>query len=268
MHSAEEQRLKFSLINQARCTRVYRYRARLGASYLHTKKQKINKNKKTNTKNMTYLVLIRHGESKWNLENKFTGWVDVPLSEKGIKEAQRAAEKLKKINFDEAYTSKLIRAQQTLTIILSKQKKIGIKKQETEQRKKWSNHPKQEHIKIIEAQELNERYYGELQGLNKEETKKKYGEEQVFKWRRSYDIRPPKGESLKDVYKRATPYFKKKIIQALKKQKDVLIAAHGNSLRAIIKHIEKIPDKEIAQLELETGKPIIYKYEKGKLIKK
>lgn len=218
---------------------------------------------------MAYLILIRHGESKWNLQNKFTGWVDVPLSEKGIKEAQNAAEKLKKLNFDVAYTSKLTRAQQTLMIILSKQKRTGTIIHESEKRKKWSKHKgkKTDEIIIHEAEELNERYYGALQGLNKDETKKKYGKEKVFQWRRSYDIKPPKGESLKDVYERTIPYFKKKIIPQIKKGKNIIISAHGNSLRAIIKYIENITDEDIPQLELTTGKPIIYKYEEKKLKK-
>jgi len=217
---------------------------------------------------MTILVLIRHGESMWNLENRFTGWTDVPLSSKGIKEAQKASEILKKQDFDVAFTSKLTRAQQTLMIILAKQKKTGTIMHEYKKRKEWSkNFNKEKTILIYEAEELNERYYGLLQGLNKEETKKKYGAKKVFEWRRSYNIKPPKGESLKDVYERTIPYFKKNILPLLKKRKKIIISAHGNSLRALIKYLENISDTEIPLLELKTGQPITYKYEKNKFKK-
>ncbi len=217
---------------------------------------------------MVYLILVRHGESRWNLNNKFTGWVDVPLSEKGIKEALLCAKELKDLSIDVAFTSKLERAQETLLIILSKQKKTGIFLHEEKKEHAWSNHSKQfnkNEIPIYSDDALNERYYGELQGHDKNEMRKKYGEEQVFVWRRSYDIRPPRGESLKDVYKRAVPYFNKKIFPKLKEGNDVIVSAHGNSLRAIIKHLENISDKEIPYLELPFGKPIVYKYSKGKL---
>ncbi|MFP4568282.1 MAG: 2,3-bisphosphoglycerate-dependent phosphoglycerate mutase [Candidatus Woesearchaeota archaeon] len=216
---------------------------------------------------MVYLVLLRHGESKWNLQNKFTGWVDVPLSEIGLHEALIAAENLKKLKIDIAFTSKLTRAQQTLMMVLTNQEKTAIIIHESEKRKKWAKHKgcADEELPVYESEKLNERYYGALQGLNKEDARAKYGEKKVFEWRRSYDINPPKGESLKDVYKRTIPYFQKKIIPHLKKGKNIIIAAHGNSLRAIIKHIEKIPDTEISKLELATGKPIIYEYKKGKI---
>jgi 2,3-bisphosphoglycerate-dependent phosphoglycerate mutase len=217
---------------------------------------------------MTYLVLIRHGESRWNLENKFTGWVDIPLSEIGIHEALIAAENLKKLKADIAYTSKLSRAQQTLMLILAHQKKTGMMMHESTKRKEWAKYNKKtnnEEMPIYESDKLNERYYGALQGMNKDEARKKYGEKKVFEWRRSYEINPPKGESLKDVYIRTIPYFKKEIMTQLKKKKNTLIVAHGNSLRAIIKYIEKISDEEIPNLELATGKPIIYEYKNGKL---
>jgi 2,3-bisphosphoglycerate-dependent phosphoglycerate mutase len=219
---------------------------------------------------MAYLILIRHGQSLWNLQNKFTGWVDVPLSEQGINEAFAAGDKLKSVYLDVAFTSKLVRAQQTLMIILAKQKKVGVVKQETKKRISWSKHSsKDSEIVVFEAEELNERFYGALQGLNKKETMNKYGEEKVFLWRRSYDIRPPKGESLKDVFLRSVPYFKKKILPLLKKNKNVVVVAHGNSLRAIIKFVENIPDSEISSLELDTGKPVFYSYNNGfKKIKK
>lgn len=215
---------------------------------------------------MTYLILVRHGESVWNLKNLFTGWINVPLSEKGIEEAKQAAKKLAQIPIDKAYTSTLGRAQETLMIILSKQEKTPIFQIG---KKEWYHHfgekPKKS-IPIIVSEKINERYYGDLQGLNKDAARKKWGEEQVHKWRRSYDIAPPYGESLQDVVKRAVPYFKKNILPELKKN-NIIIAAHGNSLRAIIKYIEEISDEEIPHLELATGKPIIYEFSKNKLVK-
>ena len=219
---------------------------------------------------MTKLILIRHGQSLWNLANKFTGWVDIPLSEKGIQEAKKAGKKLEKIDIDIAFTSKLIRAQETLFIILSKQNKTGIFLHNNKKEKEWSLHPKElekNEIPIFSSEKINERYYGKLQGLNKDETRKKYGEEKVHIWRRSYDIPPPSGESLKDTCKRAIPYFQKEILPYLKKGKNVIVSAHGNSLRGIIKYIENISDEDIPSLELPTGKPIIYEYKKGKIMK-
>ena len=190
---------------------------------------------------MPFLVLVRHGESQWNLENRFTGWVDVPLSEKGIEEAKKAGERLKKenIHFDKAYTSDLQRAQNTLTLILEKLK--------------------QENLPVEKDKALNERHYGDLQGLNKAETAKKFGEEQVKIWRRSYDIAPPKGESLKDTAARTLPYFDAKIAEDLKAGKNIIVAAHGNSLRSIVMHLDKLTKEQVLELNLATGVPIIYK---------
>lgn len=221
---------------------------------------------------VSYLILVRHGESRWNLDNKFTGWVDVPLSEVGIQEALIAAQKLKGLNMDVAFTSKLARAQETLLLVLSEQEKTGVFLHESRPRKDWSRH---HHGKLVDtgeipvysSEKLNERYYGALQGMNKDEARKKFGEEKVFEWRRSYDVRPPRGESLKDVYKRAVPYFKNHVIPLLKEGKNVLVVAHGNSLRAIIKHLDHVDDKDIPHLELELGKPIVYKYLHGLLVK-
>ncbi len=190
---------------------------------------------------MTTLVLVRHGESQWNLENRFTGWIDVPLTEKGREEARKAGEKLKAIKFDKAYTSVLIRANETLDIIL---KEIGQTK-----------------IPIEKDQALNERHYGDLQGLNKAETAKKFGEEQVHIWRRSYDIAPPNGESLKDTAARTLPYFEKKIIPDLKAGKNILIAAHGNSLRSIVMYLDKLTKEQVLELNLGTGIPIVYEFD-------
>ena len=214
---------------------------------------------------MSYLILVRHGESRWNLNNKFTGWIDVPLSPNGIKEALSCAKKLEGLTLDVAFTSKLTRAQETLLLILAKQKYTGIflhKKKRYHLAKKFEKHE----IPIYSDEALNERYYGRLQGMNKNAARKKWGKPQVFKWRRSWDQNPPGGEALKDVYKRVIPYFKQKIMPELKKN-DVIISAHGNSLRALMKYLDKIPDDKIPFLEIPFGKPIIYKHTKGKLIK-
>ena len=209
---------------------------------------------------MIKLVLVRHGESIWNLENKFTGWTDVDLSENGIREAQKAGFLLKKkgYTFDIAYTSVLKRANHTLDIILEEL---------------------EETIPIFKSWRLNERHYGALQGLNKDETRKKYGDEQVKLWRRSYDVCPPAltsddprylkmlntyneyiphTECLKDTIERVIPYWKNTIVPSLKEGKKVIIVAHGNSLRGLIKYLDSIKDEEIVNLEIPTGKPIVY----------
>ena len=190
---------------------------------------------------MSFLVLVRHGESQWNLENRFTGWVDVSLSEKGVEEAKKAGERLKKenIHFDKAYTSDLQRAQNTLKLILEK---LG-----------------QENIPVEKDKALNERHYGDLQGLNKAETAQKFGDEQVKIWRRSYDIAPSGGESLKDTAARTLPYFDDRIAADVKAGKNVIVAAHGNSLRSIVMHLDKLTKEQVLELNLATGVPIIYK---------
>lgn len=189
---------------------------------------------------MSFLVLVRHGESQWNLENRFTGWVDVPLSEKGVEEAKKAGERLKKegIHFDKAYTSDLQRAQNTLKLILEK---LG-----------------QENLPTEKDKALNERHYGDLQGLNKAETAKKFGDDQVKIWRRSYDIAPPGGESLKDTAARTLPYFESKVCADLTKGLNIIVAAHGNSLRSIVMHLDKLTKEQVLELNLATGIPIVY----------
>ncbi len=189
---------------------------------------------------MSFLVLVRHGQSQWNLENRFTGWVDVPLSGKGIAEAKNAATRLKKenIQFDRAYTSNLKRAQDTLNLILEK---LG-----------------QTNIPVEKDQALNERHYGDLQGLNKAETAQKFGEEQVKIWRRSYDVAPPGGESLKDTAARTLPYFESKIVADLRNGLNVIVAAHGNSLRSIVMDLDKLSKEQVLELNLATGVPIVY----------
>lgn len=187
---------------------------------------------------MAQLVLFRHGQSVWNLENKFTGWVDVDLSPKGIEEAKNAGAKLKGYTFDYAYASDLKRAQNTLSLALQS-----------------SGHAP---IIPIYDKALNERMYGDLQGLDKAETAKKYGDEQVKVWRRSYDIPPPNGESLKDTADRVIPYFELEIIPKLKAGKNVVIAAHGNSLRALIMYLEKMTPQQILEFEIGTALPRLY----------
>ncbi|HLC79964.1 MAG TPA: 2,3-diphosphoglycerate-dependent phosphoglycerate mutase [archaeon] len=217
---------------------------------------------------MTKLVLVRHGESLWNLENRFTGWIDIDLSEKGIEECKRCAQILLKNNykFDTVYTSVLKRAIHSASIILGT---MDLR------------------VPIIENWRLNERHYGALAGLNKQEMRKKHGENQVFMWRRSYDIAPPAlgkndpnpakdprykslkkseiplTESLKDTVDRVIPYWKSELAPALKSGKSILICAHGNSIRALIKHIDKISNEEIPKLEIPTGKPLVYEFGKN-----
>ena len=198
---------------------------------------------------MAKLVLIRHGQSQWNLENRFTGWIDVPLTNRGREEARSGAEKIKGIKFNKAFTSALTRAQETLDIVLEV---IG-----------------QKEIPVEKDQALNERHYGELQGLNKDEMKKKYGEEQVQLWRRSYDVAPPGGESLKDTAARTLPYFKEAILPEVKAGKNILVSAHGNSLRSIVMELDRLTKEQVLQLELATGAPIVYEIDpSGKILKK
>lgn len=198
---------------------------------------------------MGKLVLVRHGQSQWNLENRFTGWVDVDITPLGEEEARRAGRELKGIKFDLAFTSVLKRAQQTLKIILDE---IGQPDLPTER-----------------DQALNERHYGDLQGLNKAETAKKYGDEQVHVWRRSFDVQPPNGESLKDTAARTLPYFNAKILPAAAAGKNVLVSAHGNSLRAIVMGLEKLQPEQILKVEIGTGRPIVYDIgPQGEVLKK
>ncbi len=220
---------------------------------------------------MSYLVLLRHGQSIWNKENLFTGWVDVPLSQEGIMEAMIAGEKLKKLCFDEVYTSVLIRSIQTAMIALSKTDcpKMPVIRHSEGKMNKWATiNNSLDIMPVYECEELNERYYGDLQGKNKKETAEKYGEEQVHKWRRSYDIKPPNGESLKDNYERTVPFFKDVIEKKLIKGKNILISAHGNSLRAIVKYIEHISDDAIPKFEIPTGIPMVYDFKEGSFLNK
>ncbi|HEY6702408.1 MAG TPA: 2,3-bisphosphoglycerate-dependent phosphoglycerate mutase [Pseudolabrys sp.] len=187
------------------------------------------------------LVLVRHGQSEWNLKNLFTGWRDVDLTEKGVAEAREAARKLKAqgIKFDVAFTSALKRAQRTLDLMLGELSQTSIP--------------------VIKNQALNERDYGDLVGLNKDDARKKWGEEQVHIWRRSYDVAPPGGESLKDTLARTLPYYITDILPRVLRGEHVLVAAHGNSLRALVMVLDKHTPESITKLNLETGVPMIYR---------
>lgn len=194
---------------------------------------------------MARLILVRHGQSVWNAANRFTGWTDVDLSEKGVEEADEAGLQLADIRFDVVHTSDLIRAQRTAEIIMGHNQASG---DDVPTRYDWR---------------LNERHYGALQGLNKTETAEKHGAEQVHVWRRSYDVAPPEGESLEMTAQRTIPYFIDEIVPDLEGGLNVLVSAHGNSLRSIVMHIERISPEEIVSLEIPTGEPIHYTYDEG-----
>ena len=187
------------------------------------------------------LVLVRHGESEWNKLNLFTGWRDVDLSETGVEEARRAGRLIKEagIHFDIAFTSALKRAQRTLDLILEELGQAGLE--------------------TIKDQALNERDYGDLSGLNKDDARKRWGEEQVHIWRRSYDVPPPGGESLKDTAARVLPFYETRIWPELQAGKNVIVSAHGNSLRALVMKLDKLSRDEVLQLNLATGAPMVYR---------
>ena len=187
------------------------------------------------------LVLVRHGESEWNLKNLFTGWKDVDLTANGVAEARAAGRKLKAqgLSFDIAFTSALIRAQRSLDLMLEE---MGLTK-----------------IPVLRDQALNERDYGDLSGLNKDDARAKWGAEQVHLWRRSYDVAPPGGESLKDTAARVLPYYIQEILPAVLKGKRVLVSAHGNSLRALVMVLERLSPANIVKREIATGVPLIYR---------
>ena len=189
---------------------------------------------------MASLVLVRHGQSQWNEKNLFTGWKDPDLTQKGEREAIEAGLALKESNykFDIMFTSVLLRAKRTGKLILEQ---VG-----------------QEDLKTFENEALNERNYGDLAGLNKDDARKKWGEDQVYKWRRSFDIAPPAGESLKMTAERVLPYFEEKILPLLKENLEILVVAHGNSLRALVMQLDKLNSDEVVKLEIPTGMPICY----------
>ena len=203
---------------------------------------------------MNKLILLRHGQSQWNLENRFTGWKNVPLTEKGEVEAQKAGELIRKhnISIDRVFSSVLERANKTA--------EIAIKKAEL------NNLLENNKIIMTCSEKLNERDYGDLVGLNKQETADKFGKDQVHIWRRSYDTPPPNGESLKDVVERVSPYFKENIKQLIDKGENILIAAHGNSLRAMMIELGMYKSEEISNIELPTGSPLCINLDKGNLV--
>lgn len=222
---------------------------------------------------MAKLVLIRHGESVWNKKNVFTGWVDVPLSSNGVVEAINAGEQLSQLEFDCVFTSVQIRAIETAMLVMAQNasEKTPVIIHDEGKMKEWttiySESMNDNIIPVYRDWHLNERYYGELQGKNKAETAREYGDEQVHLWRRSYDVPPPAGECLKDTAERTIPFFKEKIMPQLENGSNVLIAAHGNSLRSIVMYIENLTKEQVLSLEIATGKPLIYEMQNGKLIK-
>ncbi|HRJ28016.1 MAG TPA: 2,3-bisphosphoglycerate-dependent phosphoglycerate mutase [Fimbriimonadaceae bacterium] len=197
---------------------------------------------------MPQLILIRHGQSLWNLENRFTGWVDVPLTAQGQAEARRAGELLRGTSIDVAYTSALTRAQHTLQRIMDS---MGVE------------------FPVIRDQALNERHYGDLQGMNKDDMRAAYGEEQVRIWRRSFDVPPPNGEALKQTSERTLPFFQRCILGDIRQGKDVLVVAHGNSNRSIVMQLDQLSGEEVMLVELATGVPLVYELEPdGKVVSK
>ncbi len=193
---------------------------------------------------MSKLILVRHGQSVWNASNRFTGWTDVDLSDQGVEEAEEAGRELSAIRIDVVHTSDLVRAQRTAEIIMR-------------------HNESSDGVSTKYDWRLNERHYGALQGLNKAETAEKHGAEQVHVWRRSFDVAPPEGESLEMTAERTIPYFIEEIVTDLVDGKNVLVSAHGNSLRSIVMHIESISPEDIVSLEIPTGEPIHYNYEEG-----
>ena len=193
---------------------------------------------------MARLILVRHGQSVWNASNRFTGWTDVGLSEQGVEEAEDAGRQLSEIQIDVVHTSDLVRAQRTAEIIMQ-------------------HNEASEDVPTKYDWRLNERHYGALQGLNKAKTAEQHGAEQVRIWRRSFDVAPPDGESLEMTAERTIPYFTEEIVPDLVSGKNVLVSAHGNSLRSIVMHIDGISPEDIVSLEIPTGEPIHYSYEEG-----
>jgi 2,3-bisphosphoglycerate-dependent phosphoglycerate mutase len=219
---------------------------------------------------MSKLVLVRHGQSEWNKRNFFTGWVDVPLSRKGVDEALAAGKKMSHIHFDVIFTSTLIRAQMTAMLAMAEHATDEVPvfhHQEEGDKQTWydmhSDETRETCIPVYKAWQLNERMYGELQGLDKDKTREKFGKEKVKIWRRSFDSPPPKGESLEMTAERTIPFFKETIIPYLEKGENVLISAHGNSLRSIVMELDKLTPGQVLELEIPTGKPLFYEYKDG-----
>ncbi|KAH9625883.1 hypothetical protein KSS87_003397 [Heliosperma pusillum] len=232
--------------------------------------------------NEASLILIRHGESLWNEKNLFTGCVDVPLTKKGVEEAIQAGKRISNIPVDMIYTSALIRAQMTAMLAMTQHRRNKvpiIMHDEDERAKLWSEiyseDTTKQSVPVITAWQLNERMYGELQGLNKQETAERYGIDKVLEWRRSYDIPPPNGESLEMCAERAVAYFKDhvsndnlQIEPQLQSGKNIVIVAHGNSLRSIIMYLDELTSQEVISVELSTGIPLLYIFKEGKFIRR
>lgn len=220
---------------------------------------------------MSKLVLLRHGESVWNKKNVFTGWVDVPISANGIEEAIKAGKELSAINFDVVFTSVQVRSIETAMIAMAQNNtdRTPVIIHKEGKMAEWaaihSKEMEKSIIPVINDWHLNERYYGELQGKNKAETAKEYGDDLVHQWRRSYDMPPPKGECLKDTAERTIPFFEEHILPKLAEGKNVLISAHGNSLRSIVMFINKLSKEEVLKLEIPTGKPLFFEMKDGKI---
>ncbi|NGX50965.1 MAG: 2,3-bisphosphoglycerate-dependent phosphoglycerate mutase [Chlamydiae bacterium] len=216
------------------------------------------------------LILLRHGKSEWNQKNRFTGWVDIPLSRDGVVEAQEAGKRISRVPFDVIFVSSLMRAELTAMIAMSEHEggKTPLLLHEGEGKlEEWAKiyDPKAEAncIPVYAAWEINERMYGELQGLDKDETRAKFGADQVKIWRRSFSTPPPHGESLEMTAKRSIPYFKEKIVPFLEKGKHVLVSAHGNSLRSIVMYLDNLSEEEVLNLEIPTGEPLCYSFQAG-----
>lgn len=219
---------------------------------------------------MAQLILLRHLQSQWNLENRFAGWVDIPLSKEGVYMAREVAQKLAEIKIDVVYTSNLIRNQDTVLRIweyLNKKYPIFLYLEGKMKKRGNFTDLNKNYLPVFVSENLNERYYGKLQGLNREETIKKYGAQQVLTWRRSFETRPPAGESLKDTFNRAVPFYRKYVVKDLREGRNVLVVASHNSLRALVKYIEKISDKDIINFEIEIGAIIEYEFDKDLAIK-
>ncbi len=225
---------------------------------------------------MSYLILVRHGEPGLKPDDRLAGWVDIPLSREGIKEALECAVELENIAIDLAFASDLFRTQETLSIILSGQKKTGVFIHERAEDGKgsenieWYSYPKKlgtELIPIYTTPALNERYYGKLQGRKKQKMEERYGTDKLALWRWNFEPGPPEGESLKAVYERAVPYFEQKILPAVKEEKNVLVCAHQSSLRALIKYVEGISDDDIREVRFSTGEFAIYRFSDGRLVR-
>ena len=219
---------------------------------------------------MSYLVLVRHGESFWNKEglNCFTGWVDVANLPSGTKKLIKTGKLLENFPFHVAFTSELYRAIETTMIILSHNKVSGTPMVVSSRKKiaKWGKFYHKDFgkfVPIIKTFSLNERYYGKLQGMNKDKARKKFGEEKVFQWRRGYDINPPGGESLEEVMRRVVKFFNGNIEPQLRNKKNILIGAHGNSLRALVMFLDKLSPEQVSKLNIKKGVPLVYRYIRG-----